>query len=883
MYWESELRHYGTPHVGFTPHSGRFEYGSGENPFQHGASFRSVYSELKKQGFTEKDIAEYMGMSTSELRSKNTVERAAEQAAKISRVKRLKEKGYSNTQIAEKMGIPESTVRNYLKDSYAEKTKILDSTVDMLKDEVAKKTYLDVGAGVNLGIGISQQKMNAALKKLKEEGYEVHKVQLDQMSSDAYKTTLHILAPPGTKWAEVANNLDKVKTIENYTNDSGKTYLGLEPVKSISSDRVQIRYKEDGGAEKDGVIELRRGVDDISLGNSMYAQVRIGVDDTHYLKGMAMYSDNMPPGVDIIFNTNKTKDKSKMEVLKKMETKKGTDEVDWDNPFGATIKRQHGCINIVNEQGVWKGWKKSLASQMLSKQDPQLAKRQLDLAYSRKKAEYDEIMALTNPTVKKKLLESFADGCDYDSVHLKAAALPRQSSHVILPLNTIKDNEIYAPTFRNGEQVVLIRYPHGGTFEIPKLRVNNNNPEGKKLITPSSEDAVGINSTVAERLSGADFDGDTVLVIPVNNRVNINTSPPLKGLENFDPKTAYPAYPGMPKMKSDTKQLEMGKVSNLITDMTLKGAKPEELARAVRHSMVVIDAEKHHLNYKLSEKENGIKELKIKYQGGANKGASTLISQAKSERRIDQISLDYKIDPNTGKKVFRETGKTYLDKKGNLVKRQTKTTAMAITDDAHTLSSGTPMENLYADYANHMKALGNQARKSYIATQEFKQSKSAKETYSKEVDSLMNKLTQAQKNAPRERQAQIWANTVVKAKRKENPDMDKDDIQKIKNQALKEARDRMGSLSRKDRNIIIEPREWEAIQAHAIAPTNLRKIVNNTDLDHLRELSMPKQETTMSDSKVAMIKAMKASGHTLSEIADEIGVSTSTVSRALKS
>lgn len=884
----SELYHVGTPHVGFTPHSGRYKYGSGENPFQHGASFRSVYADYRKQGFTEKEIAQAMGMSTSELRAKNTIERAEEQAARIARVKRLKEKGYSNTQIGEMVGIPESTVRNYLKEGYADNTKVLNTTVDMLKDELKTKRYLDVGSGVNIGIGISQQKFNAALKQLEEEGYEIHKVDLNQVGTDGgYKTRLKILCPPETTWAEVANNLQDVQTIEHYTNDGGRTILGLEPVKSISSDRIQIRYKEDGGAEKDGVIELRRGVDDISLGKSMYAQVRIGVDGTHYLKGMAMYSDNMPPGVDIIFNTNKTKDKSKMEVLKPMEVNKQTGEIDRDNPFGATIKRQHECINIINEQGVWKGWKKSLASQMLSKQDVKLAKRQLDLDYSRKAAEYEEIMSLTNPTVKKKLLESFADGCDYDAVHLKAAALPRQSSHVILPLNSIKDDEIYAPTFRNGESVVLIRYPHGGIFEIPKLKVNNNNKEGKSLITPASEDAVGINHKVAERLSGADFDGDTVLVIPVNKKVDIKTSPPLKGLENFDPKERYPAYPGMPKMKSDTKQLEMGKVSNLITDMTLKGANESEIARAVRHSMVVIDAEKHHLNYKLSEKENGIKELKIKYQGGANKGASTLISQAKSERRIHQVSIDYKIDPKTGKKIYKETGKTYTDKSGKLIKRTTKTTAMAQAfaegKDANSLSSGTRMEKEYANYANKMNALGNRARKSMVNTPDFKQSKSAKETYAREVDSLMNKLEIAQRNAPRERQAQIAANIVVRAKRRDNPDMDKDDIKKIQRQALEEARFRMGSASRKDRNIKIEPKEWEAIQAHAIAPTNLKKIIDNTDLDTLRELSTPKKTKTMSPGKVAMIKAMKASGHTLAEIADEIGVSTSTVSNTLKS
>ena len=75
----------------------------------------------------------------------------------------------------------------------------------------------------------------------------------------------------------------------------------------------------------------------------------------------------------------------------------------------------------------------------------------------------------------------------------------------------------------------------------------------------------------------------------------------------------------------------MGRISNLITDMTLKDATEDELARAVRYSNTVIDAEKHHLDYKKSYSDNNIAELKEKYQGRYTKtgkyseGASTLI------------------------------------------------------------------------------------------------------------------------------------------------------------------------------------------------------------------------------------------------------------------
>ena len=86
-------------------------------------------------------------------------------------------------------------------------------------------------------------------------------------------------------------------------------------------------------------------------------------------------------------------------------------------------------------------------------------------------------MDIPNPTLKRQLLDSFADECDSAAVHLKGAALPRQGCYTILPVGSLGDNEVYAPNYKNGEEVILVRYPHAGTFEIPKLRVNNNNPE----------------------------------------------------------------------------------------------------------------------------------------------------------------------------------------------------------------------------------------------------------------------------------------------------------------------------------------------------------------------------------------------------------------------
>lgn len=215
----------------------------------------------------------------------------------------------------------------------------------------------------------------------------------------------------------------------------------------------------------------------------------------------------------------------------------------YDDPKGkytdpVTGKKQSlSLINKRAEEGDWGEWSKTLPSQFLSKQSLSLIKKQLGLATADKQSEFDEICSLTNPTVKKTLLKSFADDCDSAAVHLQAAALPRQKYQVILPLTTIKDNEVYAPNYKDGETVALIRYPHGGTFEIPILKVNNKLAEGKSVLGNTPADAIGINKKNADRLSGADFDGDTVMVIPCNSsksKVKITSTHSLKGLEDFD-------------------------------------------------------------------------------------------------------------------------------------------------------------------------------------------------------------------------------------------------------------------------------------------------------------------------------------------------------------
>lgn len=871
-------------HYGIKRRSGRYPWGSGAKKSRNASDFLSTVDVLEKDGFNEKQIAEYFGLQTKQLRAYKSNAHNEVRAAKAAMALRLKDKGYSNSEIGRRMEINESSVRSLLDPAISMRKNASTNTAEMLEKEIASKKYIDVGGGVENQIGVSRNTLDNAVEQLRAKGYTYHYLKVEQLGTGKF-TSIKVLAAPDVTYKEVKDNQSKVTSPGFYSEDLGQTVVGIKPPSSISSKRILVNYGDQGGSDKDGVIELRRGVKDLDLGAARYAQVRVAVDGTHYLKGMAMYSDDIPKGYDVIFNTNKNSSTPKMDVFKKMKD-------DPENPFGATIRqktyigkdgKEHlSALNIVNEEGDWNTWKKTLSSQMLSKQSTALAKKQLKLAYDIKKEEFDEICSLKNPVIKKCLLDKFADNCDSSAVHLKAAGLPRQASKVILPFPEMKDSEIYAPSYRNGEKVVLIRYPHGGTFEIPELVVNNKSNKKAKGLIGNAQDAVGINPRVAERLSGADFDGDTVLVIPVG-KVKIKTSAPLKGLKNFDPKVAYPGYPGMPKPGEKgsgfDKQGKMGDISNLITDMTIKGAPADDIAAAVRHSMVVIDAEKHNLNWRQSYLDNGIANLKAKYQGASNAGASTLISRAKGDKRVPKRKDGYKVDPETGRKIFTETGETY-EKNGKQVVRLQKSSKMYETEDAYSLSSGTAMENTYADHANKLKALANSARKTSLTTKPIPYSPEAKAKYRQEVDSLNAKLNIALKNRPLERKAQLLANERVKLVRQNNPDMDKDDIKKLKNQALTQARLQTGA-SKKARLVDITDREWEAIQSGAISTNKLSQIIQNSDLDILKQRSMPRESRGISDAKRARAKMLESNGYTLAEIADSLGVSTSTISKVL--
>lgn len=948
---KEDATHYGTPR-----HSGRYPWGSGKNP-QRSKNFLSRADDLAAQGMTEKEIASAFGMSTGDYRSMRKIYRQEAEMQNRAMAVKLHNKGWSNVAIGDRLGVSEGTVRNMLDPSKKRKENTVANMANHLKDMLDEKPYIDVGEGVHRQLNISEAQLDAVRLYLKNEGYNVYPMNVPQVSNPKQFTPMLVLCKGDVKRSEVNDHIGQVTSPDGlYFEDYGETAVVRKPIPSVDSSRVAVRYVEQGGGDKDGVMEIRPGVEDLTLGGRNYAQVRIGVDGTHYLKGMAIYGDpkTMPPGVDIIFNTNKHEGTPMLgegdsTVLKTMKN-------DPANPFGAAFRQwdyldsngnSHvSPINIVNDDEDWEGWKKNLSSQFLSKQPPILAKKQLDIRYGEFAEEFEELKSLTNPTLKRQLLGEFADSCDSASVHLQAAALPRQASFAILPVPSLKDNEVYAPMYESGEEVILVRHPHAGTFEIPRLIVNNNNPDGINTLGSHPAHAIGINPRVAQQLSGADYDGDTVLVIPTKNQ-KIKTKPPLEGLKDFSPTEAYSRDPDDPIVtgksrdgkKGDgfNKGKEMGVASNLITDMSIKGANMEEIERAVKYSMVVIDAEKHNLDWKQAAIDNGIQLLKDRYQEGG--GASTLISKAKGENRglpetkevyattvmspeeyerykkgekINKLTPEEKERYDRGEVIYRETNRTYAEKKKitdpakmtpeelerfnqgkdvyrktGKIKEATETkTNMESVKDAYELSSGTYIENIYAEHANRLKSLANEARKEMRTTGRLEENKSAKETYSDVVGkdgTLTKKIELAELESPKERQAQMIATSNIRARIAANPSLrekdNADKLRKISAKALEDARDQVRGGHEKRYRIVLTDREWEAIQAGAISDTKLGKILRYCDESDIKKRALPKQNTGMKSSTRARARMLLNSGKSPSYVAKELGISVNTLAK----
>lgn len=907
---DNDLQHYGTPR-----HSGRYPWGSGKNP-QRSRDFLSRNDELKAKGVSEKERAKALlgrDATTEDLRNKISIVNESRKLAAVYAVRRCGETGMSIMAISRETGVPPSTVKEYLKEDAVAKASRYTATADALEADIKSKGYIQVGRGAAEVLGVSEKQVTVACQILKDRGYTVTPVQIQQLTTSG-KTTVLVAAKKGSTYRDIVDNHmgDIQPPSEAFVAKDLRTgedkAVKIQPPISIDGKRVLIRYAEEGGKDRDGTVELRRGVDDISLGDSHYAQVRIAVDGKYYMKGMASYGD-IPDGYDIVYNTNKKLGTPPEKVYKEMKLE------DPGNPFGALIKRQNyyldkdgnekqGVMNVVREEGEWTQWSKNLPAQFLAKQSDALAKQQLDLDYKNRKGEYEDICKLTNPVVKAALLEKFSDGCDGAAVKLKAASLPKQAYYVLMPLTDLKENEIYAPNFKDGEQVALVRFPHAGTYEIPLLTVNNKRSKTANTYLKNAPDAVGISMKAAEKLSGADFDGDTAILIP-NREGRIQSRETPAGLKGYEPKDwKYPSDVPHEKVGGKKKETfeykkadgttvkvtgdgfsrgrEMGLCTNLIMDMTLAGASDDELVRATKYSMVCTDAEKHDLDWRAAKNYYNIPELYKKYTGSARGGGSTLITRAKGNVSVQKRGRSY-IDPETGEKVYTPAkGSQFVNKEGKLITKHEKTARMDTVSDATELVSDKrySKEVIYADYANKCKALGNTARKEILATKMPKKDPVAEKEYAKEVDSLKYKLNEAKKAAVYERQAQIIGTEKFNTWFNDNPHADADEQQKYKGKCIVWARNDLGY----DRyRVTFSDREWEAVQKNAVSATMFKELLNNADMDAVRDKAMPKQKTTVSSTTKSRIKAYAKSGFTQAEIADAMGLSESTINKVLSS
>lgn len=218
---------------------------------------------------SEKEIAEYFNMTTSQLRAKKSQDAAKDTQARYNAVYAVYDGGITSpTAIAKKLGMPNSTVTSILKKRNSAPHQIQNNTLDALKRAVDEYGYVDVGKGVNRYMGITEDRLKKSCVLLRdEEGYTLEQMNFRQATTN-HSTQVKILAKPGTTRAELMEHQTDWHPPFEYTQDGGLTFQHREPVVNIDNKRVMVRYPDEGGKARDGTIELRRGVEDLSLGKT---------------------------------------------------------------------------------------------------------------------------------------------------------------------------------------------------------------------------------------------------------------------------------------------------------------------------------------------------------------------------------------------------------------------------------------------------------------------------------------------------------------------------------------------------------------------------------------------------------------------------------------
>lgn len=158
---ENELYHFGVGADDNPPGrgSGRYPKGSGENPNQHEVWSLDKYRELKENGLSDTEISKVFDISTTTLRAKRSIDVNNERSQRIEEINKLKDTGMSTNAIAKQLGMSESTVRNLLTSGLKDRADSTRITADLLKEQVDKKRFVDVGPGVETEMGISRTKL----------------------------------------------------------------------------------------------------------------------------------------------------------------------------------------------------------------------------------------------------------------------------------------------------------------------------------------------------------------------------------------------------------------------------------------------------------------------------------------------------------------------------------------------------------------------------------------------------------------------------------------------------------------------------------------------------------------------------------------------------
>ena len=179
---EDYIEHYGMPR-----RSGRYPWGSGENPYQHAVDFIGRVEQMRKDGFSYIDedgkvwtgdtgIAKSMGLTTTEFRTELSICKNERRAYNVATAKSLKEDGLGETEIARRMSerlgkdINESTVRSWLDKDSENRMNTAKEKAQYIKEQIDKKGIVEIGAGVDRQLGISPEMMKQVKYILDRDG-----------------------------------------------------------------------------------------------------------------------------------------------------------------------------------------------------------------------------------------------------------------------------------------------------------------------------------------------------------------------------------------------------------------------------------------------------------------------------------------------------------------------------------------------------------------------------------------------------------------------------------------------------------------------------------------------------------------------------------------